>query len=75
LNGERIGLRNYANNMVLILEKVVVEEIIDRSTTVGWNLPLDATYVHCKIASILYKIDIYIAIRANKLFPLRVCHN
>ncbi len=57
------------DNVVLILGKVVVKEIIDHSSRVRWNLPLDATYVHCKIASILYKIDIYTTIWANKLFP------
>jgi hypothetical protein len=61
--------------MVLTLGKVVVEEIIDHSSRVRWNLPLDATYVHCKITSIWYKIDIYIAIWAKTLFPLKVCHN
>jgi hypothetical protein len=62
--------------MVIILGKVVVKEIINCSNRVRWNLPLDATYVHCKVASILYKlIDIYTTIWANKLFPLRVCHN
>jgi hypothetical protein len=63
------------DNVVLILKKVVIEEIIDCSSKVRWNLPLDATYVHCRVASILYKIDIYIIIWANKLFPLKVCDN
>jgi hypothetical protein len=58
------------DNVILILGKVVIEEIIDRSSRVKWNLPLDATYVHCKVYSILYKINIYIAIWTNKLFPL-----
>jgi len=76
LNGEPIGLGNIlVNNMVLILGKVVVEEIIDQSSRVRWNLPLNATYVNCGVASILYKIDIYTTIWANKLFPLKVCHN
>jgi hypothetical protein len=61
--------------VVLILGKVVVEKIIDHSSRVRWNLPLDATYVDCRVASILYKIDIYITIWANKLFPLKVYHN
>jgi hypothetical protein len=61
--------------MVLILGKVVVEEIIDQSSRVRWNLPLNATYVHCGVALILYKIDIYTTIWANKLFPLKVYHN
>jgi hypothetical protein len=61
--------------MVLILGKVVVEEIKDHSSRVSWKLPLDATYVLYIVASILYKIDVYIAIWTNKLFPLRVCHN
>jgi hypothetical protein len=63
------------NNVVLTLGKVVVEEIIDCSNKVRGNLPLDATYVQCRITSILYKIDIYIAIWVNKLFPLRISHN
>jgi ribosomal protein S19E (S16A) len=63
------------NNVVVIVGKVVVEEIIDRTSKVRWNLPLDATYVHCRVASILYKIDIYGAIWANKLFPLKVNYN
>ncbi len=61
--------------MVVIVGKVVVEEIIDRTNKVRWNLPLDATNVHYRVASILYKIDIYEAIWANKLFPLRVTYN
>jgi hypothetical protein len=44
--------------VVVLLGKVVVEEIIDRGSKVRWNLPLDATYINCKVASILYKIDI-----------------
>jgi hypothetical protein len=48
-----------ADNVVVILGKVIVEEIIDRNNRVKWNLPVDATYVHCKVASISYKIDIY----------------
>jgi len=40
-----------------------------------WNLPLDVTYVHYRVASILYKIDIYTTIWANKLFPSKVHHN
>jgi len=63
------------NNMVIILGKIVMKEIIDRSIKVRRNLPLDATYVHCRVTSILHKIDIYITIWANKLFPLRICHN
>jgi hypothetical protein len=62
------------DNVVLILGELVIEEIINCSNKLRWNLPLDATYVHCKVASILYKIDIYTTIWANKLFPLRVCH-
>jgi hypothetical protein len=49
--------------------------ISDHSNRVRWNLPLDATYVHCRVATIFYKIDIYITIWVNKLFPLRFCHN
>jgi len=61
--------------VVLILGKVMVEEIIDHNNKVRWILPLDATYAHCKIASILYKIYIYTIIWANKLFTLKVCDN
>jgi hypothetical protein len=46
------------DNVVVILWKVVVEEIIDRGNKVRWNLPLDATYIHCRITSIVYNIDI-----------------
>ncbi len=63
------------NNVVIILGKVVIEEIINCNNKVKWNLPLDATYVHCRMVSILYKTDIYTKIWANKLFPLKVCHN
>jgi ribosomal protein S19E (S16A) len=63
------------NNVVVIVGEVMVEEIIDHTNKVKWNLPLDATYVHCRVASILYKIDIYGAIWVNKLFPLRVNYN
>jgi hypothetical protein len=63
------------DNVVVILGKIIVEEIVDCNNRVRWNLPLDATYVHCKVASILYKIDIYTTIWANKSFLLRVCHN
>ncbi len=63
------------DNVVLILGKIIVEKIIDCSSKVRWNLPLDSTYVLCRVTSILYKIDIYTTIWANKLFPLRVCHN
>jgi hypothetical protein len=45
--------------MVAMLGKVVVKEVIDHSNKVRWFLPLNVTYVHCKIALILYKIDIY----------------
>ncbi len=74
LNGKPIGLGNRINQQI-ILGKIVIEKIIDRSNKVKWNLPLDATYVHCIVTSILYKIDIYGEIWANKLFPLKVCHN
>jgi hypothetical protein len=59
--------------VVVILRKIVIKDIIDHNSRVRWNLPLDATYVHCKVASIMYKIDIYGAKWANNLFPLRVC--
>ncbi len=76
LNGESTGLGNHASQQHGInIGKVIVEEIIDRSNKVRWNLPLDATYVYYKVALILYKIDIYTTIWANKLFPLRICHN
>ncbi len=46
------------DNVVVILGKIAVEEIIDRGSKVRWNFPSDATYIHCRVASILYKIDI-----------------
>jgi hypothetical protein len=58
--GSPLGLKIVlANNVVIILGKVVIEEVIDPSSRVRWILPLDATYVHCRVTSILYKIDIY----------------
>jgi hypothetical protein len=60
------------DNVVVILGKVVVNEEIDHNIRVRWFVPLDATYVHCRLTSILYKIDIYdglMDIMANKLFP------
>jgi hypothetical protein len=59
LNGKPIGLRNHVgwkchNN---IGEIVVV--VIDHNSKVRWFVPLNTTYAHCKIATILYKIDIY----------------
>jgi hypothetical protein len=62
-------------NMIIILGKIIIVEIIDHNNRVRWNLPLDATYVHCKVTSILYRINIYITIWANKLFPLIIYHN
>jgi hypothetical protein len=62
------------DKVVIILGKVVVKEVIDHSSKVGWNLPLDVTYVHYKVSSILYKID-YAATWAIKLFPLKDCYN
>jgi hypothetical protein len=57
--GSPLGLKIVlANNVVIILGKAVIEEVIDPSR-VRWILPLDATYVHCRVTSILYKIDIY----------------
>jgi hypothetical protein len=74
--GNPLGLEiMLINNVVIILGKIVLKEIINHSNRVRWNFPLDATYVHCRVASILYKIDIYTTIWANKLFPLKVCHN
>jgi hypothetical protein len=74
--GNLLGLEIVlVDNMVLILGKIIVEEIIDRSNKVRWILPLDATYVHYRVASILYKMYIYTTIWANKLFTLKVCHN
>jgi hypothetical protein len=55
--------------VVVILRKIVVVGIIDYNNRVKWNLPLDATYVYCRVALILYKIDIYITIWVNELFP------
>ncbi len=57
------------NNMVIILGKVVLKEIINHSNRVRWNFPLDAPYVHFRVTSILYIIDLYTTIWANK-FPL-----
>jgi hypothetical protein len=73
--GNPLGLEIVLVDVILILGKIVIKEIINYSSRVRWNLPLYATYVHCTITSILYKINIYIAIWANKLFPLKVCHN
>jgi len=53
--------------MVLMLGKIIVEEIINGSNKVRWNLPLNATYVHRKVTSILYKIDIYTTIWAKQV--------
>jgi hypothetical protein len=47
------------DNMITILGKVVIEKVIDWNNQVRWFVSLNATYVHCKIASILYNIDIY----------------
>ncbi len=63
------------DNVVIILGKIVVEEVIDCNSRVRWTFPLDATSVHCKVVSILYKIDIYTTIWANKSFPLQVSRN
>lgn len=66
------------DNVVIILGKVVVEEV-DHNTRVKWFLPLDATYVNYKIASILYLklifMMIYGVLWANKLFTLKVYNN
>jgi hypothetical protein len=45
--------------MVVLLGKIIVEEVIDRSNRVKVDLPLNTTYGHYRIASILYKFDIY----------------
>jgi hypothetical protein len=37
------------NNVVVIVGKVVVVEIVDRTSKVRWNLPLDTIYVHCRV--------------------------
>jgi hypothetical protein len=55
--------------VVIILGKVIVEKIIDCSSKVRWNLPLNATYVHCIITSILYKIGIYGAMSKQVASP------
>jgi hypothetical protein len=47
------------DNAVVILGKVILKEVIDHNIKVRWFVPLDATYIHCRITSILYKIDIY----------------
>jgi hypothetical protein len=41
------------DNVVVILGKMILEEV-DHNTRVKWFLPLDATYVNCKVALILY---------------------
>jgi len=44
--GNPLGLEiMLINNMVIILGKVVLKEIINHSNRVRWNFPLDATYV------------------------------
>jgi len=69
--GNPLGLEiMLINNVVIILGKVVLKKIINHSNRVRWNFPLDAPYVHCRVTSILYIIDIYTTIWANKLFPL-----
>jgi hypothetical protein len=50
------------DNVILILGKVVVEEIINRSSKMKWNLLMQHMYIVYKVASILYKIDIYTTI-------------
>jgi hypothetical protein len=45
--------------MVVLLGKVIIEEVIGHSNRVKVDLPLNATYGHYRIASILYKFDIY----------------
>jgi hypothetical protein len=45
------------DNATIILRKIVVDEIIDCNIRVRWCVPLDATYVHSRVASILYKFD------------------
>jgi hypothetical protein len=68
--GNPLGLEiMLINNMVIILGKVVLKEIINHSNRVRWNFPLDATYVQCRVASILYKIDIYTTIWQTSCFP------
>jgi hypothetical protein len=46
------------DNVVLILGKIVVEEIIDHSSRVKWKLPLNAKYVHYIIASIVVTLTL-----------------
>jgi hypothetical protein len=45
------------NNATIILRKIIVDEVIDCNIKVRWFVPLNATYVHCRVASILYKFD------------------
>jgi hypothetical protein len=48
---------------------------------VRWFVPLNATYVHCRVASILYKFDFMMdwwGIMDNmgkQVVSLRICHN
>jgi hypothetical protein len=46
------------DNEIIILKKIVPDEVIDYNIKVRWFVPLDATYVHSRIASILYKFDL-----------------
>jgi hypothetical protein len=46
--------------MVVVLGIVTVEEIIDYSNRMRWNLPLNATFVHYITTSILiFMIDLW----------------
>jgi len=47
------------NKITTILRKIVIEKVIDYNIRVRWFVPLDVTYAHCKVDSILHKIDIY----------------
>jgi hypothetical protein len=47
------------DKIIIILGKIIKEEVINYNIKVRWFVPLDVTYAHCKVDSILYKIDIY----------------
>jgi hypothetical protein len=46
------------DNTTIILKNIVVDDGIDCNNRVRWFVPLNATYVHSKVASILFKFDL-----------------
>jgi hypothetical protein len=67
------------DNAIVILRKVIVNEVIDHNIRVTWFVPLDATYVHYKVTTILCKIDIYDGLmeqyHGKQIDSLRICYN